>query len=122
MEPKGTAFIKAEFVATKIWPPKETFNGLAAGITDMEQHYKECLAGKPCTVMDISVGSGPKDYLVLGKSDKIGHFIWNIKEEDTIAFLPIYKENGDIVPAGLSGIDKFKFMAEKYLKKMNKDE
>lgn len=111
MEAKGTVWLNSEFKHTKIWPAKKTFPSMAAGVPDLEAHYKECLAGKICTVMDISQ-AGPKSYLVLGQSDKMGPFIWMIEEADTKAFIPVIKKNGVVMPANLSPIEQFAWMAK----------
>jgi len=110
MEAKGTIWINNKFEHTEIWPEKQTLPSLAAGVPDLEEHYKECLAGKVCTVMDISK-AGPKSYLVLGNSDKMGQFIWLIDEKDTKGFVPIIKKNGVVMPAGMSPMEQFAWMA-----------
>jgi hypothetical protein len=111
MEPKGNVWIKNEFTATTIWPNPQ-FNFLTGEEIDLEKEYKEALAGKLVVVMDIAVdGSG---YLVLGKTKQGGDFIWMIEKEDTRGFIPVIKKNGILMPAGLSPIEEFKYMAEHY--------
>lgn len=106
MDPKGNVLLKKNLENTKIWPnPLFTLNGYI----DLEKEYKEALSGKICVVMDIGVDGS---FLVLGKSSKVGDFIWVIDKEDSVGFLPIIKKNGILVPAGLSPIDEFKYMAE----------
>lgn len=110
MEPKGSVLINKEFVHTKLWPePQFTFSG----IQDLEKDYKEALAGKMVTVMDIAFDESC--YLVLGNSEKTGQFIWNIEKGDTRGFIPIIKQNGVVMPAGLSPIEKAKWMAEEMI-------
>jgi len=111
MEPKGNVWIKTEFKATTIWPSPH-FNFLTGETTDLEKEYKEALAGKLVTVMDIAVdGSG---YLVIAKTKSGVDFIWMIEKEDTRGFIPVIKKNGVLMPAGLSPIEEFKYMAEHY--------
>lgn len=103
MKPVGTCIIKREFKATKIWPSSDTgfqemarLFGLQKDVksTNLEEEYKKALAGKPAIVMDKSVDG--TSYLVLGKSDKVGDFLWCIEVEDTIGFLPIYFNRGEL--------------------------
>jgi hypothetical protein len=102
MEPKGNVLIKKEFVYTTNWPSKSiTLNG----VVDTEKEYKEGLAGKMCTVMDISVDG--EEYLVLGETKQGGAFLWMVDKRDTLAFVPVVKKFGTIMPAGLSPIDEF---------------
>jgi hypothetical protein len=109
MEPKGNVWIKNEFTATKIWPSPQ-INFLTGETTDLEKEYKEALAGKMVTVMDIAVdGSG---YLVIAKTKSGVDFIWTIEKEDTRGFIPIIKKNGVLMPAGLSPMEEFKYMME----------
>ena len=111
MEPKGNVWIKTEFTATKIWPNPQ-FNFLTGETTDLEKEYKESLAGKMVTVMDIAVDDS--GYLVLGRTKSGVDFIWMIEKEDTRGFIPVIKKNGVLMPAGLSPIEEFKYMAEHY--------
>jgi hypothetical protein len=110
MEAKGVVVIKHEFTATKIWPGK-TFS-FKEGWIDMEKIYKEALAGKMVTVMDISVDN--KAYMVLGESKEYGEFIWTVEKEDTRdgSFLPLIRKYGTIMPAGLSAVEEFAYLAE----------
>lgn len=111
MEPKGNVWIKTEFTATKIWPNPQ-FNFLTGETTDLEKEYKEALAGKLVTVMDIAVDDS--GYLVLGRTKGGMDFIWMIEKEDTRGFIPVIKKNGVLMPAGLDPIEEFKYMAEHY--------
>ena len=107
MEPKGNVLIKREFLATKIWPnPQLTLKGMV----DLEAEYKKALAGKMTLVLDIAVDDS--GYLVYADSPTIGPFIWQIEKEDTYpdSFIPVYKKNGKLIPAGLSGIEQFIWM------------
>lgn len=117
MDPKGQVWINQEFVHTKIWPNPQ-LNFLTGETSDLEREYKEALAGKLVTVMDIAVdGSG---YLVLGKTKEGGHFLWMIEKGDTRAFLPVIKKNGILMPAGMSPIEEFEYMA-KHFARMEKN-
>ena len=111
MEPKGNVWIKTEFTATKIWPNPQ-FNFLTGETTDLEKEFKEALAGKLVTVMDIAVDDS--GYLVLGRTKSGMDFIWMIEKEDTRGFIPVIKKNGVLMPAGLDPIEEFKYMAEHY--------
>jgi len=52
MEPQGSALLKKEFTHTKLWPnPQITMSG----VIDLEKEYKEALAGKMVTVMEVGV-------------------------------------------------------------------
>lgn len=107
MQPKGNVLLKNEFKYTVVWPnPQITLNGSI----NLETEYKKALAGKMCLVMDISIDGS--SYLVLGESDKVGQFIWMIEKDDAIGFIPVVKENGIMMPAGLSEIEKIKWMAQ----------
>lgn len=111
MDPKGNVWIKQEFVHTKIWPNPQ-FNFLTGETQDLEKEYKEALAGKLVVVMDISVDDS--GYLVLGKTKEGGHFIWMIEKEDTRGFIPVIKKNGVMMPAGLSPMEEWVFMAKHF--------
>ncbi len=111
MEPKGYVLCKSEFTATKIWPgPQLTLSGMV----DLEAEYKKALAGKQVIVMDIAVDG--KGYLVLAKGEKCGDFIWAIEKEDTIngSFLPVKWKCGQLIPAGLTPMEEFAFLAKNY--------
>ena len=111
MGPKGNVLIKSEFVHTKIWPnPQLTMDGMV----DMEKEYKEALAGKMVTVMDIAVDDS--GYLVLGKTKNGGQFLWMIEKEDTIGFIPVIKKNGIMMPANMSPMEELRYMAEHFSK------
>lgn len=107
MNQKGFVLLRQEFKHTKIWPG-ETFT--LDGVQDTEKIYKEALAGKVCPVLDIAFDGSA--YLVLGTFKKGGQFIWNIEKEDTVVFLPVIKKNGIIMPAGMSPIEEFEYMAK----------
>ena len=111
MDPKGHVWINREFVHTTLWP-NELFNPLTGETRNLEKEYKEALAGKLVTVMDIA--NDDSGYLVLGESKESGHFIWMIEKEDTKGFLPIIKKNGIIMPAGMSPIEEFQYMMKHY--------
>lgn len=111
MGPKGNVWIKTEFKATTIWPNPQP-NFLTGEVKDIEKEYKEALAGKLVTVMDIATDDS--GYLVLGKTKDGGDFLWMIEKEDTRGFIPVIKKNGVLMPAGLSAIEEFKYMAEHY--------
>jgi hypothetical protein len=111
MGPKGNVWIKTTFEATKIWPNPQ-FNFLTGEEINLEKEYKEALAGKMVTVMDIA--NDDSGYLVLGKTKDGGDFLWMIEKEDTRGFIPIIKKNGILMPADLSPIEEFKYMAEHY--------
>lgn len=116
MEPKGSVLLKQEFVHTKIWPdPQFTLQG----IINLEKEYKEALAGKMVTVMDIAVDES--GYLVYGDSKKTGPFIWMIEKGDTRGFIPLYKQNGVIVPGGLSPMEKAAWMAKEMMADIEKN-
>lgn len=106
LDPVGTVIVNKEFVATTLWPPKDTiFAGTGMLLIDKEKEYKKALAGNLVTVMEIGVDGS---YMVLGKSDNphIGQFLWVIEKEDTRAFVPIIKKNGVVMPAGLSPFEE----------------
>lgn len=111
MEPKGNVWIKKEFEATKIWPNPH-INFLTGETRDLEKEYKEALAGRLVTVMDISFDDS--GYLVLSKTKDGGDFLWMIEKEDTRGFIPIIKKNGILMPAGLDPLEEFKYMADHY--------
>lgn len=122
MDPKGQVWINQEFVHTKVWPNPQ-LNFLTGVTSDLEKEYKEALAGKLVTVMDIAVDGS--SYLVLGKTKEGGHFLWMIEKGDTRAFLPVIKKNGILIPAGMSPIEEFEYMAKHYArmeKNYTKDE
>jgi len=100
-DPKGMVIIKKEFVATKVWPGEMM---TSKGWTDMEQVYKDALAGKPARVMDIAVDDS--GYLVIGESELTGPFLWMIEKEDTVGFLPIKNKNGVIMRTDLSPMEE----------------
>lgn len=113
MDPKGHVWINREFVHTKFWPGKQ-FNPITGKETDLEKEYKEGLAGKLVTVMDIAVdGNG---YLVIGKTKEGGSFLWMVEKGDTKGFLPVIKKNGILIPAGLNPIEEFAYIAKHYSK------
>lgn len=109
MDPKGHVWIKKEFVHTKIWPSKQ-MNFLTGEEMNLEKEYKEALAGKLVTVMDVAVDDG--GYLVMGNLEDGGPFLWMIEKGDTKGFIPVIKKNGILMPAGLSPIEEFKYMME----------
>lgn len=109
MEAKGHVWINREFIHTKLWPSKQS-NFLTGEETDLEKEYKEALAGKLATVMDIAVDDS--GYLVMGNLKDGGPFIWMIEKGDTRGFVPVIKKNGILMPAGLSPIEEFKYMME----------
>jgi hypothetical protein len=94
-----------------MWPDKQV-NFLTGETHDLEKEYKESLAGNLVTVMDVAVDDS--GYLVLGKTKEGGHFLWMIEKGDTKGFIPVIKKNGILMPAGLSPIEEFKYMAEHY--------
>jgi hypothetical protein len=107
IDPKGNVWIKRTFEHTKLWPERSV-NLLTGAVIDLEKDYKEALAGRMVTVMDIAVdGSG---YLVLGNSEKTGHFLWTVEKGDTMGFIPVVKKYGTLMPAGLSPIEEFAWM------------
>lgn len=119
MDAKGICLIKKEFTATKLWP--DPTPSILNGFINLEQEYKNALAGKLVHVLDISVEG--QSYLVHGHSEKCGDFIWSIEKADTVTFLPIIKKHGVIMPAGLSPMEEFAYLAkdqaantEKYIK------
>ena len=119
MDPKGNVLINKEFVHTKIWPANQV-NIFTGEVINLEAEYKEALAGKLCTVIDIAVdGEG---YLVLAKTKKGGDFLWAIEKKDTKAFIPVIKKNGVLMPAGLSQIEEFAFIAKSMQKDFFNDE
>ncbi len=76
--------------------------------------------------MDIAVGGD--EYLVLGNTKDGGAFLWTIDKRDTVAFIPVIKKYGTLMPAGLSPMEEFAYLAknmsseyEDYLEKF-KDE
>ena len=91
MGPKGNVWIKTEFKATTIWPNPQP-NFLTGEVKDIEKEYKEALAGKLVTVMDIATDDS--GYLVLGKTKDGGDFLWMIEKEDTRGFIPVIKKMG----------------------------
>lgn len=109
MGPKGYVLLKREFTATKLWPGKVL--SLNDGWLDLEKQYKEALAGQLVVVMDISVTDD--GYFVLGKSKATGDFLWMIEKEDTVkgSFMPLIWKYGTLMPAGLSAVEEFKWLA-----------
>jgi len=59
------------------------------GDYSLTEDYFKALQGKTVPVMDIAVDSS--SYLVYGKGDKSGGFIWDIDKEDTSQVLIPYK-------------------------------
>jgi hypothetical protein len=119
MDAKGICLIKKEFTATTFWP--NPVPSLTEGFINLEEEYKKALAGQICHVMDMAVDGN--SYLVFGHGEKCGGFIWSIEKEDTVTFLPIIKKYGIIMPAGLSPMEEFAYLAsnmenitEKYTK------
>lgn len=119
MDPKGHVWINREFVHTTIWPNAQ-HNFLTGETHDLETEYKEALAGKLVTVMDIAVDDS--SYLVLGKTKEGGHFMWMIEKGDTRGFIPVIMKNGTLMPAGMSPIEEFKWMMENHLRKFNTED
>jgi hypothetical protein len=109
MDPKGHVWIKREFVHTKIWPNSQ-YNFLTGENIDLEKEYKQALAGQLVTVMDISVDDS--GYLVLGHLKEGGPFLWMIEKGDTAGFVPIIKKNGILMPAGMSPVEEFEYVAK----------
>lgn len=109
MQQKGYVLLKNEFTATKLWPGKVL--SLSDGWLDLEKQYKEALAGQLVPVMDISVTDD--GYLVLGKCKASGDFLWMIEKEDTVkgSFVPLIWKYGILMPAGLSAVEEFKWLA-----------
>lgn len=107
MNPVGNALIKKEFTATTLWPPVMT---TLEGPVDLEKHYKEALAGKLVPVMEVDHESD--GYLVIGKSEIVGDFIWQIEGGDVRQFIPVIKKAGMLMPAGLSPIEEFEWLAK----------
>jgi hypothetical protein len=108
MEAKGHVLIKRTFEHTKKWPsPEFSFSGPPM---DLEKEYKEALAGKLVLVVDICVGDS--GYLVCANSKTCGDFLWMIEKGDTNGFIPVIKENGIVMPAGMSPIEKFEYIAK----------
>jgi len=85
-------------------------NLLTGDVLDLEKEYKESLAGRMVTVMDVAADDSV--YLVLGKNKEGGHFLWMIEKGDTKCFLPVIKKNGILMPASLSPIEEFQWMME----------
>ncbi len=109
MDPKGNVLIKREIVHTKFWP-NEHVNFLTGEVTNLEKEYKEGLAGKMVTVMDIAIDG--EEYLVLGHTKEGGAFLWTIDKKDTVAFIPVIKKYGTLMPAGLSPMEEFEYLAK----------
>lgn len=109
MEAKGNALIKNAFKHTKNWPNPQT-NFITGEVIDLEAEYKKGLAGRLCLVLDIAVDGN--SYLVLGQSEKVGDFLWLVEKEDIAQFLPIIKKNGVVMPAGMSPIEEFAWLAK----------
>lgn len=105
-DPIGHIWIKREFTATTRWPGEQF---TLDGVIDMEQEYKEALAGQLVPVMEKGVDGS---YLVYGEGKKTGGFIWVIEAEDTKGFIPIIKKNGMIIPAGMNPLEEMIYMAE----------
>jgi hypothetical protein len=78
----------------------------------MEKAYKEALAGKLTLVMDISVTDD--GYLVYAESKEVGPFLWMIEKEDTVegSFLPLIWKYGQLIPAGMSTMEEFAYLAK----------
>lgn len=109
MDPKGHVLIKREFVATKMWPnPQFTLSGEI----DLEAVYKKALAGNLVAVLDVAVDDS--GYLVLCDTPESGAFIWTIEKEDTVpgSFIPVIMKYGTIMPAGLSPMEEFAYLAK----------
>lgn len=102
MNPKGNVWINKEFVHTTQWPTSEM--PTMHGIMNLEKEYKEALAGKLVTVLDIAVDDS--GYLVLGEGKNVGQFIWQIEKGDTKGFIPVIKKNGVLIPAGLNPLEE----------------
>lgn len=118
MEPKGYIFINREFVATKLWPGEQI---TMSGVIDLEAEYKKALAGKPAMVMDIAVDGSA--YLVLGHSDVVGNFMWQVEKEDTYGnILPVIWKNGHLIPAGMSPMEEMAYMMKNIYKDINKND
>lgn len=112
MEPKGYILIRKDFVATKLWPGEQF---TMSGRIDLEVEYKKSLAGKPAVVMDIAVDGSA--YLVLGHSDVVGDFLWQIEKEDTYGdILPVKWKNGELIPTGMSPMEEMIYMMKNIYK------
>lgn len=115
MEPKGYVLINHEFTATKLWPGKQL--SLSEGWIDLEKIYKEALAGKLALVLDIG-GPNNDSYLVQGTCEQQGDFIWSIEKADTRegSFMPIKWKFGILMPANLSPVEEFAYLANHHKK------
>lgn len=110
MEAKGHVLLKQEFTHTKNWPnPQIRLSNDGITSIDLEKEYKDALRGSLCLVMDIGVDGS---YLVLGESKTVGQFLWMIEKEDTVQFLPIIKKNGIVMPAGMTPLEEFAWLAK----------
>jgi hypothetical protein len=116
MDAKGHVWINREFVHTKIWPNRH-INPITGKVVDLEKEYKEALAGKLVTVMDIAIDDS--GYLVLGDGDTTGHFMWMVEKGDTKGFLPVIKKYGTIIPAGMDPADEFMWVAKRFAMDLN---
>ena len=112
---KGHVLINREIVHTILWPGEQI---TLHGVVDMEKEYKESLAGAFVPVMDISVDD--KEYLVLGTSKSEGQFLWSIDKRDVKAFVPVIKKYGIIIPADLTPLEEFEFLAKSFNNDKNK--
>jgi len=107
MNPQGTALINKELIHTTRWPGHQlTING----VVDMEKQYKEALSGSIVTVMELSCDK--TEYLVLCQSKEAGDFLWSIDVRDVRAFVPVIKKYGTIMPANLSLMEEFAYLAK----------
>ncbi len=112
-EPAGHALLAGELLHTTFWPsPRFTMEG----VQDLEKIYKEALSGSMVTVMEISFDKS--DYLVLGKSKEVGDFLWSIDAKDVHTFIPVIWKYGTLMPANMSPMEEFMFLA-KTMKKDN---
>lgn len=82
-QPKGYIGIKHEIIHSR----KPGLSPL--GDYDLTEDYFKALRGKTVPIMDIAVDGS--SYLVFGKGEKSGSFIWDIDKEDTSQQVIPYK-------------------------------
>jgi len=118
----GYVLLKKDFEFTSNWSDnKNNFVAMSIGSQRIESKktYKELLSGQMVSVMEESVDK--KEYLILGKGENDGRFLWMIDKKDTVenSFLPVKRVGNFLVSTNLTPVDELIIIAQ-ILSKLNK--
>ncbi len=84
-QPEGYIIVDKEITHS----PEPGMGPTSKGMQDLTPIYFKALKGKMVPVMDVAVDGD--QYLVLGKSEEVGDFMWYIDKKDTIGKLIPYE-------------------------------